>query len=352
MKWKRKRVLITGAAGFIGHHLVDRLLSLGAMVTGIDKMYYGGNILWDKKLKAYMDVWVKHGYKPKVTEYDEGLTPLIVMDLERERDKFESLARGYDVVFHLSAVFGGRGFVDTRQADCCAGFAINHNVIAASYKAGVEHLHFASSACVYPDKLQEMGSKPLGEDDALSTGDGWKSSDNAYGWAKLMAELELKAYYEQHGFKSSICRYLTVYGPEEYDESHAIASLIRKALRKEDPYVVWGSGEQERGFTYVSDIVDGTILAAEKIQNATPVNLGWSEKYKIKYVSSMILELADHRPKKVLYDASKPEGPKSRSLDVSRAKQLLGWEPKVNIADGLRRTVEWARGAYSRGEIS
>jgi UDP-glucose 4-epimerase len=127
--------------------------------------------------------------------------------------------------------------------------------------------------------------------------------------------------------------------------------LIRKALRKEDPYIVWGSGEQERGFTYVSDIVEGTILAAEKIQDATPVNLGWSEKYKIKHIANMILELADHKPKKILYDTSKPVGPKSRSLDISRAKQLLGWEPKVNIHDGLKETVEWAREAYSRGEI-
>ncbi len=352
MNWKGKKVLVTGAAGFIGHHLIDKLLSLGAEVTGVDKMYYGGNALWNMKLKAYMNVWAKHGYKPEATEHDEGPKPLIVVDLERERDRFENLIREQDVVFHLSAVFGGRGFVDTRQADCCAGFAMNHNVIAASHNAGVEHLHFASSACVYPDRLQEMGSRPLREDDALSLGDGWKSSDNTYGWAKLMAELELKAYHEQHGFKSSICRYLTVYGPEEYDESHAIASLTRKALRREDPYIVWGSGEQERGFTYVGDIVDGSILASEKIQDATPVNLGCAEKYKIKHVASTILKLAGHKPKKLVYDPSKPEGPKSRSLDITRAKQLLGWKPKVGLESGLRATVEWAREAHSRNEIA
>jgi nucleoside-diphosphate-sugar epimerase len=352
MNWKRKKVLVTGAAGFIGHHLIDKLLSKSAIVTGIDKMHYGGNILWDTKLKTYMNIWKKHGFKPKNTEYDDGATPLIVMDLEKDREKLENLINGFDIVFHLSAVFGGRGFVDTRQAECCAGFAINHNVIAASYNAGVKHLNFASSACVYPIKLQEIGSNPLKEEDSLSIGDGWESSDNTYGWVKLMAELELKAYYEQFGFNSSVCRYLTVYGPQEYDESHAIATLIRKALRKDEPYVVWGTGEQERGFTYVDDIVDGSILCAEKIKDALPLNLGWSKKYKIKDVVNIILELTGHQPKKLVYDISKPEGPKSRSLDVQKAKRLLNWEPKIDIREGLVKTINWAKEAYSRGEIS
>lgn len=155
------------------------------------------------------------------------------------------------------------------------------------------------SACVYPVRLQEMGAKPLREDDTLSVGDGWRSSDNTYGWAKLMAELELKAYYEQYGFKSSTCRYPTVYEPEEYDESHAIASLVREALRREDPYVVWGSGSRREASNTLAILVDGTILAAEKIQDATPVNLGWSEKHKIKHVATTILELTGHSPKKV-----------------------------------------------------
>ncbi len=152
------------------------------------------------------------------------------------------LARNADAVFHLSAVFGGREFVDTRQADCSKMLSIDHNVIDASFEAGVERFHFASSACVYPDSLQKNPKYLLKESDILSTGEGWKSSDNLYGFAKLMGELQCVVFHKEKGMKTSACRYLTVYGPGEYDTSHAISALIEKALDRMNPYVVWGSG--------------------------------------------------------------------------------------------------------------
>jgi UDP-glucose 4-epimerase len=181
----------------------------------------------------------------------------------------------------------------------------------------------------------------LREDDILSTGEGWKSSDNLYGFAKLMGEMQLLVYHKEHGFKGSISRYLTVYGPGEFDSSHAIAALTEKALNKQDPFEVWGSGNQERGFTYVDDIAEGSVLACGKIIDGTPINLGWDKRYTIKQIADMILRISGHKPSRIFFNSEKPEGPFSRALDISRAKQLLDWHPRIDIVDGLERTISW-----------
>jgi len=335
MNWRRKRVIVTGGAGFIGGRLVDRLLELGADVTVVDKIYFNNTDtrVWEVKIRRLTEIFNKHGYRQPQLE---------VIDLSVERDKFKLVAKDCDAVFHLSAVFGGREYVDRYQAECSRIFSIDHNVISGSYEAGVERVHYSSSACVYPPSLNKPGHL-LREEEILSTGEGWRSSDNLYGFAKLMGELQLIVFHREKGLKASICRYLTVYGPGQLDTTHAIAALIEKALNRQDPYVVWGSGEQERGFTYVDDIVEGTILAAEKIEDATPINLGWDKRYKIKDVARIILEVTGHKPREVVFDRTKPEGPFSRALDISRAKQLLGWYPKIDLEEGIRRTVEWHR---------
>jgi UDP-glucose 4-epimerase len=349
MKWSTKRVLVTGGVGFIGSRLVFTLLDLGANLTVVDKLKIRGHEqIWHARLEYYKQTWKDKGFKlceeylPRYNLVADDNIALQVLDLERDVEEFEKILRkrDIDIVFHMAAVFGGRGFVDTRPADCCAGFGINHNVISTSYRANVKHVHFASSACVYPPSLNKP-SYLLKEDDILSTGEGWKSSDNSYGFVKLMGELELKSYYEQYGLEGSTARYLTVYGPGEFDDSHAIAAFIRRALAKEDPFVVWGNGLQERGFTYVDDIVRGIIRCVEVIKDVTPINLGWDKRYKIKEIVEIIISIAEYKPK-VIYDETKPVGPLSRALDITRAKTLLGWNPKVDIKEGLINTYRWA----------
>jgi nucleoside-diphosphate-sugar epimerase len=158
-----------------------------------------------------------------------------------------------------------------------------------------------------------------------------------------MTEMTLQAFSKEYGMKTSSCRFLTVYGAGEFPTSHAISMLIEKALRKDDPYVIWGSGNQSRGFTYVTDIVSGMISACEKISEGTPVNLGWDKRYQIKDVANMILEISGHKPKQVIYDKSKPEGPFSRALDITRAKELLGWAPRIDLPEGLELTINWLK---------
>jgi len=334
MNWNRKKVVVTGGAGFIGSNMVDRLLAEGADVKVVDKLQLSpGSISWNRKLTRLDEIFRRHGINS---------VPLEILDLQTEKERFQLLCRDADVVFHLSAVFGGREFVNTRQADCSKMLAIDHNAIEAAYEAGVERFHYASSACVYPDSLQKNPSYLLKEDDILSTGEGWATSDNLYGFAKLMGELQCIVFHREKGMKTSACRYLTVYGPGEFDTSHAISALIERALNRENPYVIWGSGNQERGFTYVSDIVDGSMLACEKIDDGTAVNLGWDKRYKIRDVATMILKIANHSPE-IKYDLSKPEGPFSRALDIGLAKKLLGWTPKVDLEEGLTQTVAWHR---------
>lgn len=337
-------MLVTGGAGFIGSQLTMNLLERGSTLTVVDNPIAVSPEYGRLKLDYYFRLWRDAGYHVELNS--DGIhvagdhIVLAVVDLETEVARFRKLVEGHDVVFHLASIFGGRAFVDERQADCCRGFAINHNVIDGAHRAAVRHLHFSSSACVYPGSLNRPDHL-LKEDDILSTGEGWASSDNSYGWVKLMGELELLSYHLQYGVESSVARYLTVYGPGEFDESHAIAALMRKACRKEDPYQVWGTGNQERGFTYVDDIVSGSIRACEVIRDATPVNLGCDKRYKIREVVDKILGISGHRPRKVIFDQSKPSGPYSRALDLQRSRQLLGWEPKVDLDEGLKATYEW-----------
>jgi nucleoside-diphosphate-sugar epimerase len=337
MNWSRKRVLVTGGAGFIGSTMVDGLLERGAEVIVVDKLQVAiGSLAWNRKLLRLEAIFRKHGINN---------IPLEICDLETDKQAFQIMAQKADAVFHLSAVFGGREFVDTRQADCSKMLAIDHNVIDASHRAGVERFHYASSACVYPDSLQKNPKYLLKEEDILSTGEGWKSSDNLYGFAKLMGELQCLVFHKEKGMKTSACRYLTVYGPGEFDTSHAISALIEKALDEQDPYVVWGTGSQERGFTYVTDIVDGSIKACENVEDGTPINLGWDKRYRISAVAEIILKTTGHKPAKISYDTTKPEGPFSRALDIERAKTILGWQPTIDLEEGLEKTIGWHKEA-------
>jgi len=337
LNWNERSVLVTGGTGFIGSELVNALLNRKVTRLVVADQLMAPNVsadTWKRRLDRYYALYRKHEVEPH----------LEIIDLSSERERLKTILtkNNVDTVFMLSAVFGGRGFVDTQQSACSIGFAIDQNTIRACHESGtVERINYSSSACVYPPSL----NKPeylLKESDVLSTGEGLSSSDNLYGFQKIMTEMTLSVFSQEHGLKTSSCRFLTVYGAGEFPTTHAISMLCERALRREDPFVVWGSGEQERGFTYVTDIVEGQILSAEKITDGTAVNLGWDTRYKIKEVVNMILEIVGYKPR-VVFDKTKPEGPFSRALDVSLAKRLLGWTPKVELSEGLKMTIDWMR---------
>jgi nucleoside-diphosphate-sugar epimerase len=175
-------------------------------------------------------------------------------------------------------------------------------------------------------------------------------ADNLYGWAKLMAEMTLRAYHEETGLKSACCRYFTVYGDRGH-ENHAVIAMIARAFVKQTPFVVWGTGEQVRNWTHVSDIVSGTLLAAEKIDDGAAVNLGTMERTRVIDAAREVLRYTGHRAGIELHPEM-PTGPLNRVADNALARMLLGWEPKVSFMDGLHRTIDWYFGVKDRDLVA
>lgn len=325
--WSEGKILVTGGASFIGSHLVDALVARGAQVRVVDNLSSG-------KLAN-----LREHLEKDCIEFIEG----DVCDLSLAR----KVTQGIKLVFHLAADHGGRGYVDLHQAACATNMALDGIVFMAAHEAGVEKVVFASSGCVYPNNLQTDPEEILYLREDLVTPP--YDADNTYGWAKLMAEITLKAYHDQYGMKSASCRYFTVYGPRGI-ENHAVIAMIARAFVGENPFVVWGTGEQVRNWTYIDDIVEGTILAAEKIDDATPVNLGTMERIRVADAARLVLEYAGHSAE-LEFHPEMPTGPYNRVADNSRARELLGWSPKVRFADGLRRTLDWYFSTHSQEQV-
>jgi nucleoside-diphosphate-sugar epimerase len=326
--WIEKKVLVTGGASFIGSHLVDKLVLLGASVTVVDDLSSG-------RLENLEESKHRIRFAKKDLEY---IT----------KSEIRSLFRDQDIVFHLAAVHGGRGYIQTHPADVCSNLSIDHHVFEAAAASNLENVMFSSTACVYPDELQsKVGSDyKLKESDSDPTRlDSHMSADIEYGWGKLMSEIQLNAFIKQYGMKGCPVRFVTAYGPRE-NETHAIIALIFKAMARMDPYSIWGNGNQQRDFTYVEDIVDGTIMAAERVFDGTPINLGTGRRYKIIETVELICDILRWRPQKFKFEESMPVGPLSRALDNTRAKELLGWKPKFSLEEGLRKTIEWYKNKH------
>src|SRR5579875_503923 len=328
MNWNGKRVLVTGGASFIGSHLVDALVDRGARVRVVDNLSSGKR----ENLQSHLE---------------SGRIDFRHADLLRPRVAQEAV-RDIEVIFHLAADHGGRGYVDLHQAACATNLTLDGMLFLAAREAGVDKVVYASSGCVYPNHIQTDPKQVLylTEDMVGPPYD----ADNMYGWAKLMAEMTLRAYAREYGLKAASCRYFTVYGPRGV-ENHAVIAMIARAFVRQDPFVVWGTGEQIRNWTYIDDIVSGTILAAEKIDDGTAVNLGTMERIRVIDAAKEILRYMGHKAK-IETHPEMPTGPYNRVADNSLAKQLLGWEPKVMFMEGLHRTIDWYITAREQEQVA
>lgn len=329
MELKGKKILVTGGASFIGSHLIDALLvEKPSLIRVVDNLSSGKRA----NIKTHLDKQTIQFHK---------------LDLLEPKVPRKMLKK-IDIVFHLAAVHGGRGYVDLHQAACATNLTLDGICIKEAYKAGVKKFIFASSGCVYPNYLQNNPKQILYLKEEM-VGPPYEA-DNMYGWSKLMTELTLKAYYKDYRFNSVSCRYFTVYG-ERGVENHAVMAMIARAFIKQNPFVVWGTGEQIRNWTHVSDIVRGTILAAKKIDDATAINLGTMERIKVIEAVKEILRYTGYKAKIKLKPAM-PTGPYNRVADNSLAKKLLGWQPKVKFVDGLHQTIDWYYRVKKRKEVA
>lgn len=317
LNWQGTNVLVTGGASFIGSHIVELLVEKGSNVSVVDDLSSGH--------LEYI--------QPFIDEAGVRFTHGTLLDQQVVRTAVE----GQDVVFHLAADHGGRGYVDLHQAACATNLTLDGLVFYAAAQGGVERVVYASSGCVYPTFRQMDPTEELylTEDMVGPPCD----ADNMYGWAKLMGELTLKAYAEEWTMKTASCRYFTVYG-ERGKEDHAVIAMIARAFVKQDPYVIWGTGEQIRNWTYVRDIAEGTLLAAEHIEDGSAVNLGTMERTRVIDAAREVLNYTGHEAQ-IEPHPEMPTGPYNRVADNTLAKKLMDWEPKVAFMDGLHRTIDW-----------
>lgn len=318
MQWDQKHVLVTGGASFISSHLIDHLINTGVSRIRVVDDLSSGRL---ENIQAHIDAGT--------VEFRQG-------DL-LNADVAAKAVDNVDIIFHLAAIHGGRGYVDLHQAACAQNLALDGNLIREAYRAGVDKFVFASSGCIYPVYRQQDVTEDLFLSEDM---DGPPfDADGMYGWAKLMTEMTLRAYYKDWGFRSASCRFFTVYG-ERGVENHAVTAMIARAFIKQDPFEVWGDGSQIRNWTYIGDIVRGMILAAEKIDDGTAVNLGTEERTTVIDAVQEVLRYTGHEAE-IKFLPDMPTGPVNRVADPQLARKLLDWDYEVPFREGLHRTIDW-----------
>ena len=321
---KSKKILVTGAGGFIGFHLTNNLKKNGNYIRTVD-------------VKA-PEEWLSINGHTAIYYSDDH----VVGDL-KDYNVCKSATKDIDIVFNLAADIGGMAYITKYAAPLMYNNAlVNLNMLQASSENNVGRFFFSSSACAYPYTLQEdLNSNPLKEGDAIPA-----NPDSFYGWEKLFTERLCEAYEKDTGLSTCIARFHSIYGIGcAYDEERgkAPASISRKVIlaRNGDKIEIWGDGKQQITFLYIDDCIDGIIKITESRHNKA-FNLGTDNMVSIDELADMIIEIGEKKLIKS-YNLSKPRGVNSRCADINLAKQELDWEPRISLKEGIRKTYDWVK---------
>lgn len=310
----------------IGSNLTRRLVDLGHRVTVVDN-------LWRGKRENLLDA----SGKP-VIDFANDFHEL---DLSKP-GQIDRLLSGVDYVYHLADVVAGIGYVFSNQRQIFRqNLLINSNVLESVGGSNVCGLIYVGTACSFPAfKQSGVHAPPLREEDQYPA-----APESAYGWSKLMGEYEALLMEKEAGKSVSVLILHNVYGsPCDLDpkRSQVIPALVRKAiLYPSEPFKVWGNGEQGRAFVHVDDVVDALVLAKDRGLGAGPIQIGPSVCTTIRELADTIIAISG-KEITAEYDTSKPSGDAGRCADHSKATQILGWSPKIDLTDGLRTLYRWA----------
>jgi nucleoside-diphosphate-sugar epimerase len=321
-----KSVLVTGAGGFIGGHLVARLRDMGVEnIRGVDR------VPLDEWYQRFDDVDSRQG------------------DLQ-ELATCQGACEGIDTVFNLAADMGGMGFIENNKALCMLSVLISTHMLEAARQEGVQRLFYSSSACVYAaDKQESPEVEPLREADAYPA-----MPEDGYGWEKLFSERMARHFYEDFGLETRVARYHNVYGPlGTYDggREKAPAAICRKVasavLNGSNEIEIWGDGLQTRSFTYIDDCLEGTLrLTASDVRE--PLNIGSEQLVTINELVDIVEGIAGVTLKRN-YNTSAPQGVRGRNSENTLIRERLGWAPSISLEDGLQNTYKWIFDQMSEG---
>ena len=322
---EKTTVLVTGAGGFIGHHLVTYLVRKGYEVRGVD---------------------IKH------PEYGASSAHEFLIGDLREEHNCTNATRDIDEVYHLAADMGGIGYITSFHADIATNNTlINMHMLRAARANGVSRFLFSSSACVYPQYLQDSPDVvPLREDDA------WPADpEEGYGLEKLYMEKLCQYFTEDYGLETRVVRFHNVYGPlgtYSGGREKAPAAICRKVALAPDGGVIdiWGDGQQTRSFMYVDDCVTG-IYRIMRSDYRGALNLGTDELVTVDALVDLVCSTAGKSLKK-RHDVSKPQGVRGRNSDNSRLREILGWEPATPLRVGLEPTYRWIHECVAKEELA
>ena len=316
---KNKKILVVGAGGFIGGHLVKRLLRDGNLIKAVD-------------------------IKPKEFWFQEfeNVENHFSLDM-KDIGNCRKVTKNIDYVFNMACNMGGMGFIENNKAECMQSVLINTNLLISCKEDSVKRYFFSSSACAYnKTKQQNVFIEGLKEDDAYPA-----DPEDGYGWEKLFSERMCRHFMEDYGLDVRIARYHNIYGPYgTYDggREKAPAALCRKVIyakkNKENKIEVWGDGNQTRSFLFIDDCIEGTLRLFESDYHE-PVNIGSDEQVSINQMIDLIEDISQIKKLNRDYQLEKPKGVRGRSSNNDLVKKVLNWSFKVKLKDGLKKTYEW-----------